>query len=367
MNVSFEDLAGIRGLVCVVDGGFDPLHAGHVRYFREAKEKFGLPLLCNVSPDKYVSTKHRPLLSQAERVEIIDSLQMVDYVHPSSGSTEDVLEQLRPKIYAKGIDWKDRLPQRQVDICREHGIRIEFLDTVTNSSSKILREAMTSKPISEQVSQFENFVHNQSTTASTDYDDDYFHDQWRAGANDYTIETRRRIEARNPELIKEVFQPAKVLDMGCGPGALMFLLDEIGVDVDGVDFAESSKTLAPAEVADRITIGSVTESDLPSSSYDLVLCREVFEHLSVLQVQQAVATFCRLTSKYVYVTTRFHPKPETLFDVTTEFDVDPTHINLMNMDMTRLLFVLQGMKRREDLERRMDWLNKGRVLVYEKA
>ena len=93
----------------------------------------------------------------------------------------------------------------------------------------------------------------------------------------------------------------------------------------------------------------------------------MFEHLSVLQVQQAVANFCRITKKYVYVTTRFHPKPDTLFDVTTEFDVDPTHINLMNMDMTRLLFVLQGMKRREDLERRMDWLNKGRVLVYEKV
>jgi hypothetical protein len=39
----------------------------------------------------------------------------------------------------------------------------------------------------------------------------------------------------------------------------------------------------------------------------------------------------------------------------------------MNMEMTRLLFVLQGMRRREDLERKMDWMNKGRVLVYEKV
>ena len=38
----------------------------------------------------------------------------------------------------------------------------------------------------------------------------------------------------------------------------------------------------------------------------------------------------------------------------------------MNMDMLRLMFVLQGFRRRSDLETRMDWMNKGRVLVYEK-
>ena len=351
----------------MVDGGFDPLHTGHLRYFKEAKASSGVPLLCNVSPDFYVLRKHKPLLSQAERVELIDALEVVDYVHASTGTTEAVLEQLRPRFYAKGIDWKDKLPLGEVRMCRKHEIAITYLDCVTNSSSRILREATMGKPLTKQVADFEAFVHNQPKTASTDYNDSYFHDQWRAGANDYTIETRRRIEGRNPQLIKEVFQPTHVLDMGCGPGALMYLLHEIGVEVDGVDFAESSKTLAPPEVADRITIGSVTDAPMPSDKYDLVICREVFEHLSVLQVQQAIANFCRISRKYVYVTTRFHPAPETLFDVTTEFDVDPTHINLMNMDMTRLLFVLQGMKRREDLERRMDWLNKGRVLVYEKV
>jgi cytidyltransferase-like protein len=365
--VTFEDLPRFRGKVSMVDGGFDPLHPGHVRYFREAKERLGAPLLCNVSSDTYVAGKHKPLLNQAERVELIDALTMVDFVHPSTRTTEDVLEQLRPLAYVKGIDWKDRLPPRQIEICRDHGIRVEYTDTVTNSSSKILRDAMESKPIKQQVADFEEFVHRQATTSAADYDDSYFHDQWRAGSNDYTIETRRRIEGRNPAIIKETFQPKKVLDMGCGPGALMYLLYELGVAVDGVDFAESSKSLAPKEVAGNITIGSVTDAPLPANSYDLVICREVFEHLSVLQVQQAVANFCRITSRFVYVTTRFHPNPETLFDVTTEFDVDPTHINLMNMEMTRLLFVLQGMKRREDLERQMDWLNKGRVLVYEKV
>jgi len=59
--------------------------------------------------------------------------------------------------------------------------------------------------------------------------------EWRAGDNNYSLETRRRIEAKNPQLIKDVFQPARVIDLGCGPGALMHLLHEIGVEADGID------------------------------------------------------------------------------------------------------------------------------------
>ena len=105
----------------------------------------------------------------------------------------------------------------------------------------------------------------------------------------------------------------------------------------------------------------------PDASYDLVICREVLEHLTVLQVKQTVANMVRLTSKYIYVTTRFHPSPASLLDFTTQFDVDPSHITLLNKDMLRLMFVLEGCRSRPDLEAKMDWGNKGRVLVLEKA
>ncbi len=213
---------------------------------------------------------------------------------------------------------------------------------------------------------YEEFVLNQAEPGAEEFNANYFTEAWRADGNAYTIEARRKIEARNPQLIKEVFAPKRVIDMGCGPGALMYLLQELGVMADGVDFSPTSKEIAPPEVADRIRIGSIIEIDLPSDSYDLVICREVFEHMPVLQVQKTVQNLCCISSRYIYVTTRFHPKPTSLWDVTTEFDADPTHITCMNKDMLRLMFVLQGFRRRADLEARMDWLNKGRVLVYEK-
>ena len=217
------------------------------------------------------------------------------------------------------------------------------------------------------ITEFEQRVLAQRPVGSGHYDDEYFTGDWRDAGNNYNLETRRQIEAKNPALIKEVFEPKRVLDLGCGPGALMHLLWELGIDVDGVDFAESSKDLATSQVRDRITVGSVTDGSLKSAgAYDLVICREVLEHLTVLQVKQAVANMVRLTSKFVYVTTRFHPSPTSLLDFTTQFEVDPSHITLLNKDMLRLMFVLEGCRSRADLEARMDWGHKGRVLVLEK-
>jgi SAM-dependent methyltransferase len=217
------------------------------------------------------------------------------------------------------------------------------------------------------ITEFEARVLEQQPVGAAHYDAEYFTGEWRDAGNNYSLETRRTIEARNPALIKEVFAPARVLDLGCGPGALMHLLWELGVHADGIDFAPGSPGLASPQVRDRIAIGSVTDPTLkPDNAYDLVICREVLEHLTVLEVRQAVANMVRMTSRFVYVTTRFHPAPASLLDFTTQFDVDPTHITLLNKDMLRLLFVLEGCRSRPDLEERMDWGRKGRVLVLEK-
>jgi SAM-dependent methyltransferase len=217
------------------------------------------------------------------------------------------------------------------------------------------------------ITEFEARVLAQKPVESGHYDAEYFTGEWRDAGNNYSLETRRQIEAKNPALIKEVFQPARVLDLGCGPGALMHLLWELGVDVEGVDFAESSRHIATPAVRDRITIGSVTDTTLkPAGAYDLVICREVLEHLTVLQVKQAVANMVRMTSRYIYVTTRFHPNPADLLDFNQQDDLDPTHITLLNKDMLRLMFLLEGCRSRPDFEARMDWGGKGRVLVLEK-
>lgn len=138
MIVPFEQLKDYRGRVAMVDGAFDPLHRGHIEYFRAAAERLATPLLCNVASDAYVRTKHPPLLPEDQRAAIVDAIRYISYTHINRFDTETILRELRPAYYVKGRDWEGRLPPQQVTICRDFGIEVVYLDTVFDSSSRLL-------------------------------------------------------------------------------------------------------------------------------------------------------------------------------------------------------------------------------------
>jgi cytidyltransferase-like protein len=140
MILSFDELKEYRHRVAMVDGAFDPLHRGHIEYFRIAAEQLDVPLLCNVASDRYVETKHPPLLAEDDRAAVVDAIRHISYTHVNAFDTETILRELQPKYYVKGADWRGRLPSEQVTICRTHGIDIVYLDTVLESSSRLLQE-----------------------------------------------------------------------------------------------------------------------------------------------------------------------------------------------------------------------------------
>ncbi len=125
----------------MVDGSFDPIHDGHIGYFKAASE-IGVPLLCNVAPDSWTVTKHPVFLEQQQRGVVLEAIRYITYVHLSDLATVEVLRLLKPKFYVKGNDWVDRggVPQVEADVCVELGIEVVYLPTVTNSSSKILHD-----------------------------------------------------------------------------------------------------------------------------------------------------------------------------------------------------------------------------------
>jgi len=138
--VAFDQLKEYRGRVAMVDGAFDPMHRGHIEYFRAAAEQLDVPLLCNIASDRYVSTKHPPLLPEDQRAAVVDAIRYITYTHINRFDTETILRELQPRFYVKGRDWDGRLPPDQVAICRECGIEVVYLDTVFDSSSRLLKQ-----------------------------------------------------------------------------------------------------------------------------------------------------------------------------------------------------------------------------------
>jgi cytidyltransferase-like protein len=145
MILTFDELPAYRGAVAMVDGAFDPLHRGHIEYFRIASQQLDVPLLCNVASDSYVRTKHPPLLPEDQRAAVVDAIRYISFTHVNQFDTETILKQLRPKYYVKGRDWEGRLPPEQVRICADYGIGVVYLDTVLDSSSRILEQFLTGK------------------------------------------------------------------------------------------------------------------------------------------------------------------------------------------------------------------------------
>jgi cytidyltransferase-like protein len=66
--------------IVLVTGGFDPLHSGHIEYFKEAK-KLGNKLIVGLNSDEWLTRKKgRAFMPFHERMQIIQGLSVVDDV-----------------------------------------------------------------------------------------------------------------------------------------------------------------------------------------------------------------------------------------------------------------------------------------------
>lgn len=345
----------------LLDGCFDPVHRGHIRQVKEARRAlYGYQIVVGVASDADIRAKGRePVFDQLARCAIVDGLQGVDVVIAKDRPLHELIAVLKPAVLVKGKDWEGKLPDEVSAACSLYNVQIVYLGEPLDSSTHRLRTWAAAED-ARYLDELERIVSDQQPPS----------EPWQP-VTDYSFEARKAIEGIHPELIKDVFQPKSVWDVGCGPGFLVTALCELGVRVNGFDthppkgvrgtfHADITAKLSDAD--DGVYFGGF---NLYSNQPDVVICREVLEHVPIRKIPQAVANLCKLSSKFCYVTTRFTKPPAHLLKVDTKDDLDPTHCSMLNQDLLRALFVLNGGRRRKDLEDRLDWMKKGRCLVYQ--
>ena len=91
--------------VVLVTGGFDPLHSGHIAYFKAARE-LGDHLVVGVNSDEWLTRKKgRPFMPFTERAEIIKELSCVDEVIGFNDDDDSACKAIGQVLATKGSSW----------------------------------------------------------------------------------------------------------------------------------------------------------------------------------------------------------------------------------------------------------------------
>lgn len=136
--------------IVLVTGGFDPVHSGHIAYFKAARD-LGNSLIVGLNSDEWLERKKgRAFMPWNERLSVINNLAMVDEVYTfddEDGSARHFIQQVRahyPRarlIFANGGD-RTAINIPEMDVADAN---LEFRfgvggDDKRNSSSWILEE-----------------------------------------------------------------------------------------------------------------------------------------------------------------------------------------------------------------------------------
>ena len=133
------------------NGCFDVLHVGHVRYLQDAAAQADR-LIVAINDDGSVRALKgpgRPILSAADRAEMIAALEGVDYVVIfSDRDVNRLLSLLKPNVHCKGTDYTpETVPER--DTVLSYGGRIAVVGDPKDHSTRDLLARIASGARSE--------------------------------------------------------------------------------------------------------------------------------------------------------------------------------------------------------------------------
>lgn len=128
--------------VVFTNGCFDILHAGHVRYLREARQ-LGDAMVVGLNDDDSVRRlkgEERPINHQWDRAEVLAGLECIDLVVLFREDTpENLIRKICPDVLVKGADYKDK-GVVGAEFVRDQGGEVRLIDLVPGRSTSAIVE-----------------------------------------------------------------------------------------------------------------------------------------------------------------------------------------------------------------------------------
>tara|TARA_B100000242_G_scaffold86259_1_gene57657 strand:- start:585 stop:1052 length:468 start_codon:yes stop_codon:yes gene_type:complete len=129
----------------MVSGGFDPVHAGHIRMIRHAAQYGDVIVIAN--SDNWLYRKKGFVFMEWERrVEILNAIKgviLVDSVDDTDGTVCEAIARHKPTFFANGGDrGKSNTPEQSV--CEELGVQLLWGvggEEKVDSSSELAKKA----------------------------------------------------------------------------------------------------------------------------------------------------------------------------------------------------------------------------------
>lgn len=130
-------------------GTFDLFHAGHVRFLQRCAE-FG-QVVVSLNTDEFIQDYKGkpPVLSYADRREVLLACRYVDRVVPNLGGADSkpTIQAIDPDMVIIGSDWAKKDYYKQMSFTQdwldERGIGLAYIPYTRGISSTMIKERMT--------------------------------------------------------------------------------------------------------------------------------------------------------------------------------------------------------------------------------
>jgi O-antigen chain-terminating methyltransferase len=227
--------------------------------------------------------------------------------HAASGMEERLVRQARDFESLLATSITDVQKKFYADLDR---IRIEY-ERIIHAELRIVRQRMASGALSSEPAK------PAAAPASLPFDYARFADRFR-GPEHYVTEGQRFY-------VPYFAGRRNVLDLGCGRGEFLKLMQEAGVPAKGIEAGEESVGYCRSLGLDATNADLFTYlSGQPEATLDGIFCSQVVEHLEPMRLPEMIRLCAsRLSTGGILVIET--PNPECLAIFATNFYLDPTH------------------------------------------